>query len=65
MAGKAPHEVISEGESIEYAAHDTTVDHCPDVSALAQRPAWQRRAACPRQGHRPVVPDYSGGRGHR
>ncbi len=56
MAGKAPHEVISEGESIEYAAHDTTVDHCPDVSALAQRPAWQRRAACRGKGTDPWFP---------
>jgi WhiB family redox-sensing transcriptional regulator len=50
MAGKAPHEVISEGEAIEYAAHDTTPDACPDVSTLGQRPAWQRRAACRGKG---------------
>jgi WhiB family redox-sensing transcriptional regulator len=30
----------------EYCAIDTTPGACPDVSILAQRPRWQRRAAC-------------------
>jgi WhiB family redox-sensing transcriptional regulator len=50
MAGKAPHDVVVEGESIEYAAHDTTPDDCPDVSFLHRRPPWQRRAACRGKG---------------
>jgi WhiB family redox-sensing transcriptional regulator len=50
MAGKAPHEVITEGESVEYKAHDATPHDCPDVSILGQRPAWQRRAPCRGRG---------------